>query len=108
MAFLDHINTCSQKIKIGVNYHPHTPNIFRVVEMQALNEALSKAYPDYDPSEYPWPDHEFRLMDGKGWITASPAVKSWWDSPPQTNRSNAQKPESSSTDKRSQEICRTC
>ena len=31
-----------------------TPNLDRVVEMSALTDALSKAFPDMTPDQYPW------------------------------------------------------
>ncbi len=45
-AFAEHIRFCANKLQLGVNFMPNTPNYDRVVEMQALNEALGKAFPD--------------------------------------------------------------
>lgn len=53
---------------MGMNLLPNTPNYDRVVEMQALMEALAKAYPDDAPQEYPWPDAERRAEAGTGWV----------------------------------------
>ncbi len=41
-AFAEHIRFCANKMQLGVNFMPNTPNYDRVVEMQALNEALAK------------------------------------------------------------------
>ncbi|CAD7702040.1 unnamed protein product [Ostreobium quekettii] len=54
-AFMDHISMCGRKLQLGINYHPGVPNLHRVVEMQALTEALRKAFPELKPHEYPWP-----------------------------------------------------
>ena len=43
--------------------------------MQALNEALIKAFPEFDPSAYPWPDADLGLQMGTGWV-AAPEAKS--------------------------------
>jgi hypothetical protein len=34
--------------------------------LQALNEALIKAFPEYPPHEYPWPGHEEKMKVGEG------------------------------------------
>lgn len=74
-AFAEHIKLCANKMALGVNYMPATPCYDRVVEMQALNEALQRAFPDYaDPATYPWPDWERKLTLGTGWV-ASPKPK---------------------------------
>lgn len=57
-AFAEHIKYCANKFYIGVNLLPNTPNYDRVVEMQALTEALARAYPDMGANDYPWPNHE--------------------------------------------------
>ncbi|KAF5827807.1 hypothetical protein DUNSADRAFT_18705, partial [Dunaliella salina] len=73
-AFAEHIKWCANKLQLGVNFMPNTPCYERVVEMQALNEALIKAFPEFDPSMYPWPDSELRLQPGTGWV-APPEAK---------------------------------
>lgn len=74
LAFAEHIKFCANKMALGVNYMPNTPCYDRVVEMQALTEALQKAYPDFpDPATYPWPDHENKLAPGTGWVEAPKA-----------------------------------
>jgi len=75
MAFAEHIKWCANKLQLGVNFMPNTPCYERVVEMQALNEALIKAFPEFDPSLYPWPDSELRLQPGTGWVVP-PEAKS--------------------------------
>ncbi|GLC39630.1 hypothetical protein PLESTM_000919800 [Pleodorina starrii] len=72
--FAEHIRFCANKFEMGVNFVPNTPNYDRVVEMQALTEALSKAFPDVAPNSLPWPDHERRLEPGTGWV-AAPAAR---------------------------------
>ncbi|KAG1678269.1 hypothetical protein FOA52_013890 [Chlamydomonas sp. UWO 241] len=73
-TFAEHIRMCANKYGLGVNFMPGTPCYDRVVEMQALNEALARAYPDYpSPDTYPWPDHETKAA-GTGWAP-SPAAK---------------------------------
>ncbi|KAL6753098.1 hypothetical protein V8C86DRAFT_2438700 [Haematococcus lacustris] len=95
-AFAEHIRYCANKLQLGVNFMPNTPNYDRVVEMQArgltcltclqsphtvapgfqaLTEALVKAFPELPPHAYPWPGHDQRLTVGTGWTTA-PAAKS--------------------------------
>ncbi|KAG2495930.1 hypothetical protein HYH03_005861 [Edaphochlamys debaryana] len=69
-AFAEHIRFCANKFEMGVNLLPNTPNYDRVVEMQALTEALAKAFPDLAPTALPWPDHERRLEPGTGWVAA--------------------------------------
>lgn len=54
-AFFEHIRLCARKMEIGVNLRPGTPNVSRVVEMQAMNEALARAFPGINPKDYPWP-----------------------------------------------------
>lgn len=44
--FLSHIRACANKLTLGVNYVPGTPNWDRVVEMRALTEALALAFPE--------------------------------------------------------------
>ena len=41
-AFAEHIRLCANKYEMGVNFLKDTPNYDRVVEMQALREALEK------------------------------------------------------------------
>ena len=74
-AFAEHIRYCANKFGLGVNFMPNTPNYDRVVEMQALNESLIRAFPDMQPDGYPWPDHERRGERGTGWV-AAPEAKS--------------------------------
>ncbi|GFR44718.1 hypothetical protein Agub_g6041 [Astrephomene gubernaculifera] len=69
-AFAEHIRYCANKFELGVNLMPNTPNYDRVVEMQALTEALAKAFPDMPPQALPWPEHERRLEPGTGWVAA--------------------------------------
>lgn len=70
-AFAEHIKFCANKIALGVNFMPNTPNYDRVVEMQALVESLQKAFPDYpNDRDYPWPDHERKGEAGTGWVQA--------------------------------------
>ncbi|GAX82053.1 hypothetical protein CEUSTIGMA_g9481.t1 [Chlamydomonas eustigma] len=72
-AFAEHIKWCANKYGLGVNFMPNTPNFDRVVEMQALNEALQKAYPDMSSDSYPWPDHDRKGEQGTGWVAAPEA-----------------------------------
>lgn len=73
LAFAEHIRFCANKYGLGVNFMPNTPNYDRVVEMQALNESLMKAFPDMPSDNYPWPDHERRGTKGTGWVAAPEA-----------------------------------
>lgn len=73
-AFAEHIKFCANKLQLGINFMGGTPSYDRVVEMQALNESLAKAFPDYEPQAYPWPGHERRREKGTGWVE-SPATK---------------------------------
>ena len=73
-AFAEHIRYCANKVGLGVNFMPNTPSYDRVVEMQAVNEALQRAFPDMRSDDYPWPDHERRGEEGTGW-TAAPEAK---------------------------------
>ncbi len=74
-AFAEHIRMCANKVGLGVNFMPNTPCYDRVVEMQALNEALLKAFPDVASDDYPWPDYEIKGKQGTGWV-AAPEPKS--------------------------------
>ena len=60
---------CAEKMEIGVNFVPETPNLARVVEMKALTEALSKAFPELTPDQYPWPHRPKGGQLGYGWST---------------------------------------
>jgi len=81
VAFLAHIRVCAAKLALGVNFVPGTPNLARVVEMQALSEALLCAYPELTAPELappleraaflPWPDHEHGGQPGHGWCAAT-------------------------------------
>ncbi|EFJ42702.1 hypothetical protein VOLCADRAFT_97128 [Volvox carteri f. nagariensis] len=71
--FAEHIRYCANKFEMGVNFVPNTPNYDRVVEMQALTEALAKAFPDVPTNQLPWPEHEKRLEPGTGWVASPPA-----------------------------------
>jgi hypothetical protein len=55
--------------------HNHTFDHCFLCTMQALNEALIKAFPEFDPSAYPWPDADLGLQMGTGWV-AAPEAKS--------------------------------
>ncbi len=75
-AFAEHIRFCANKLLLGVNYmSASVPCYDRVVEMQALNEALRKAFPELSPNQYPWPGHQEKGKPGTGWV-ASPATRS--------------------------------
>jgi hypothetical protein len=74
LIFNEHVRFCANKFEIGVNFMPNTPNYDRVVEMQALNEALANAFPDLGYKKYPWPEHERKLAVGTGWV-ASPTPR---------------------------------
>lgn len=71
-AFAEHIRFCANKFEMGVNLMPNTPNYDRVVEMQALTEALARAFPDMASNALPWPEHERREEPGTGWVAAPP------------------------------------
>lgn len=72
------IRACAEKMEIGVNFVAETPNLDRVVEMSALTEALSKAFPDMTPDQYPWPtSHQGDTS----------RVRSSWPAPPKTRTS---------------------
>lgn len=60
---------CAEKMEIGVNYVPETPNLARVVEMKALTQALRKAFPELTPDQYPWPHRQKGGQVGYGWTT---------------------------------------
>jgi hypothetical protein len=78
-AFAEHIKVCANKFGLGVNFMPGTPCYDRVVEMQALNEALARAYPDYpSPDAYPWPDYETKAA-GTGWAPSPEAKPLNWE-----------------------------
>ncbi|KAL0041510.1 hypothetical protein WJX79_005750 [Trebouxia sp. C0005] len=81
--FIEHIRMCAEKMEIGVNYVPETPNLDRVVEMSALTEALHKAFPDLTPDQYPWPNTQ---DGGAGGVSKGP-VKGPWPAPPKTRTS---------------------
>ena len=58
---------CAEKMEIGVNYVPETPNLARVVEMKALTEALRRAFPELSPDQYPWPHRQKGGQQGYSW-----------------------------------------
>lgn len=62
-----HCRVCAEKMEIGVNYVPETPNLARVVEMKALTEALRRAFPELSPDQYPWPHRQKEGQLGHGW-----------------------------------------
>lgn len=72
------LRACAERMEVGVNYVPETPNLDRVVEMSALTEALNKAFPDMTPDQYPWP------ASHRG---ASDRVRGSWPTPPNTHTS---------------------
>ncbi|KAL0042270.1 hypothetical protein WJX77_008145 [Trebouxia sp. C0004] len=78
--FIQHIRVCAEKMEIGVNYVPETPNLDRVVEMSALTEALHKAFPDLTPDQYPWPN----TQDGGAGGASKGSVRGAWLAPPKT------------------------
>lgn len=68
LAFSEHIRVCANKFEVGVNFRINAPNYDRVVEMSALVAALNLAFPEYrDPSLYPWPGMERKMLPGSGW-----------------------------------------
>lgn len=73
------LRACAEKMEIGVNYVPETPNLDRVVEMSALTEALNKAFPDMTPDQYPWPTSHQGGDTGR--------VRGSWPAPPKTRTS---------------------
>ncbi|KAL0050091.1 hypothetical protein WJX82_004313 [Trebouxia sp. C0006] len=81
--FIEHIRACAEKMEIGVNYVPETPNLDRVVEMSALTDALQKAFPDLTPDQYPWPNTQDR---GAGGVSKG-VVRGAWPAPPKTHTS---------------------
>lgn len=78
MLWLLSLRACAERMEVGVNYVPETPNLDRVVEMSALTEALNKAFPDMTPDQYPWPASHRRAGD---------RVRGSWPTPPQTRTS---------------------
>ena len=74
---------CAEKMEIGVNYVPETPNLDRVVEMSALTDALQKAFPDLTPDQYPWPN----TQDGGVGGVSKGVVRGAWPAPPKTRTS---------------------
>lgn len=77
--FIEHIRFCAEKMEIGVNFVPETPNLDRVVEMRALTEALHRAFPDLTPDQYPWPNTQGGGVDG--------VVRGGWPAPQRTRTS---------------------
>lgn len=69
-------------MEIGVNYVPETPNLDRVVEMSALTEALTKAFPDMTADQYPWPASH----GGQGGVSEG-QTRGSWPVPPKTRTS---------------------
>lgn len=76
---------CAEKLEIGVNFVPETPNLDRVVEMSALTQALHKAFPDLTPDQYPWPNT--RDGGGLGSGQGQGHVRGGWPVPPKTRTS---------------------
>ena len=74
---------CAEKMEVGVNFVPETPNLDRVVEMSALTQALLKAFPDLTPDQYPWPN----TRDGGGLGSGQGQVRGEWAVPPKTRTS---------------------